>query len=80
VPLALRHHATTWYVTNVVEERLAATGAPYDGIAELQWASRAEMTERLYLTPEGQAEVEADIPRFLGTIHAYVVSEHVARW
>lgn len=80
VPLALRHHATTWYVTNVVEERLGTTGAPYDGFAELQWASRDEMTDRLYLTPEGQAEVEADIPRFLGTIHAYLVSEHVARW
>ena len=79
VPLALRHHATTRYVTNVVEQRLSRTGADYDGFAELVFPP-GEIARGMYLTPGGQHEIEADMPRFIGTVHAYVVSEHVARW
>jgi len=78
-PLALRHHDTTRYVTNVVTEGLSADAPAYDGFAELTFPP-GEMQRHMYLTPEGQREVEADIPRFIGSVHAYVVTEHVARW
>jgi hypothetical protein len=78
-PLALRHHATTRYVRNVVQERLTRTGADYDGIAELTFPP-GEIQRGMYLGREGQAEIEADIPRFIGSVDAYVVTEHVARW
>lgn len=77
-PLALRHHGTTQYVTNVVDARLAG-GPDYDGFAELTFPP-GEMQTHLYLSPEGQAEVEADMPSFIGKVHAYVVSEYVERW
>jgi len=80
VPLALRHHATTRYVTSVVDERLRGDGPNYDGFAELAFASAEDVRGRVYLSPEGQAEIEADIPRFIGRVHAYVVAEFVARW
>jgi uncharacterized protein (TIGR02118 family) len=75
VPLALRHHATTRYVTSLIEQRLG-DGADYDGFAELTFASAADLDGRVYLTPEGQAEIEADIPRFIGRVDAYVVAEY----
>src|SRR5581483_3781576 len=78
-PLALRHHATTRYVINPVEQRLG-TGPEYDGFAELQFASASDLRDRLYLSAEGQKEVEADIPRFIGTTHAYEVTEYAERW
>jgi uncharacterized protein (TIGR02118 family) len=78
-PLALRHHATTRYVTNVVEQRLSPTAPAYDGFAELVFPP-GEIARGMYLSPEGQQEIEADMPRFIGTVHAYVVSEYVARW
>jgi uncharacterized protein (TIGR02118 family) len=77
-PLALRHHDTTRYVTNVVDAQ-PGSGIGYDGFAELSFPP-GEMQGRLYRSAEGQAEVEADIPRFIGTVHAYVVSEYVQRW
>jgi uncharacterized protein (TIGR02118 family) len=77
-PLALRHHATTRYVTNVVTEKLSATGPDYDGFAELVFPP-GEIARGMYLSREGQAEIEADIPRFIGAVDAYVVSEHIAR-
>ena len=80
VPLALRHHATTHYVTNVVAERLGDTGSDYDGFAELVFASAEEVRGRPYLSREGQAEIEADIPRFIARVHAYLVAEYVYRW
>jgi uncharacterized protein (TIGR02118 family) len=77
-PLALRHHDTTRYVTNVVDEKVSG-GVDYDGFAELSFPP-GEMQGRLYRSPEGQAEVEADIPRFIGSVHAYIVGEYVQRW
>src|SRR6266403_818302 len=80
VPLALRHHATTRYVTNVVDERLGRDGPAYDSFAELAFASAEEVRGRIYLSPAGQAEIEADIPRFIARVHAYLVAEYVERW
>ncbi|HJQ85141.1 MAG TPA: EthD domain-containing protein [Candidatus Binatia bacterium] len=78
-PLALRHHATSRYVRNVVERRLSPTGPDYDGFAELVFPP-GEMARGMYLSPEGRREIEADMPRFMGAVDAYVVTEHVARW
>jgi uncharacterized protein (TIGR02118 family) len=78
-PLALRHHATTRYVTNVVTERLSPDALDYDGFAELVFPP-GEIARGIYLSPEGRAEIEADIPCFIGTAHAYLVREHIARW
>ena len=80
VPLALRHHPTLRrYVVNVVEDRLSAASADYDGFAELEFPP-GEMERGIYLSSEGQAEIEADMPRFIGTVHAYLVGEYVERW
>jgi len=80
VPLALAHHGMSSYVTSVVDERLGGDAPPYDGFAEIQFASAEDLERRLYLSAEGKAAIERDVSRFLGTIHAYYVAEHVARW
>src|SRR5689334_17150746 len=54
-PLALRHHATTRYVINVVTEKLSAGGTDYDGFAELVFP-RGEIARGMYLSCAGQAE------------------------
>jgi len=76
VPLALRHHPTMrGYVVNVVEE----TGAglePIDSIGELTFDSLADYQERLYDSPAGRAAIERDVAGFLGTVDAYVTTEH----
>jgi uncharacterized protein (TIGR02118 family) len=79
-PLALEHHDVVRYTTNVVEERLSPDAPDYDGFAELVFPTPDALETRLYRSSEGKAEVERDLGRFLGTIHAYVVAEHVARW
>ena len=78
-PMALRHHATSRYVTNVVAGRLSPSAPDYDGFAELTFAP-GEIARGMYLSAAGQEEIEEDMPRFIGTVHAYVVREHVARW
>src|SRR5439155_1029138 len=80
VPLALEHHGMSRYVTSVVDERLGSASPPYDGFAEIQFASADDLERRLYLSAEGKTAIERDVGRFLGTIHAYYVAEHVARW
>ena len=59
---------------------LGSASPPYDGFAEIQFASADDLERRLYLSAEGKAAIERDVGRFLGTIHAYYVAEHVARW
>jgi len=80
VPLALAHHPTTRYVTNVVQARLDGDGPDYDGFAELAFRSVEDMTTGMYRTPEGRTAIEADMARFLGTVHAWTVIEYVQRW
>ena len=67
-------------MTNVVDERLSGDGPDYDGFGELAFASAEDVRGRMYLSPEGRAEIEADIPRFIGRVHAYLVAEYVERW
>lgn len=80
VPLALEHHVgLVKYVTNVVDARLAPEGEDFDGIAELHFASEDDMRTRLFGSPEGRRIIEADIPRFLGPMQAWIVAEHVCK-
>src|SRR5438093_758752 len=80
VPLALRHHPTLRrYVVNVVEHT-RGPAPPLDSIGELAFASAEDVRGRIYLSPAGQAEIEADIPRFIARVHAYLVAEYVERW
>ncbi len=77
VPLALEHHpALLHYVTNVVEQRLSETGVGFDGIAELGFASEEDLRDRMYGSAEGQRLVEADIPRFIGSMQAWLAAEY----
>jgi hypothetical protein len=66
-------------VTSVVSRRLGRSAPPYDGFAELAFRSAADMRERMYLSPAGRVEIEADMARFLGVVHAYDVAEYVQR-
>ena len=80
VPLALQHHVgLTKYVTNVVDARLSPEGDEYDGFGELCFASEADYRDRLYGSEEGRRIIEEDIPRFLGPMQAWFVTEHVAK-
>ncbi len=79
-PLALVHHpALVKYVASVVDARLSESGAEVDGIAELHFASEEDLRSRLYGTEEDRRIIEADIPRFLGAMQAWIVSEYVEK-
>ena len=81
MPLALEHHAgLVHYVTNVVDARLSAAGEDFDGIAELGFASEGDLRDRLYGSQEGRHLIEADIPRFLGPMYAWIVRELPQKW
>src|SRR5437879_6450217 len=65
VPLALRHHATTRYVTNVVDARLGGEGPDYDGFGELAFASAEDVRGRIYLSPRSEEHTELQSPMYL---------------
>lgn len=80
VPLALRHHpGLAKYVTNVVDQRLSATGPALDGISELHFASAQALADGLFDSPAGERIIRDDIPRFIGHTAAYVVAEHIQK-
>jgi uncharacterized protein (TIGR02118 family) len=80
VPLALTHHPhLVRYVTNVVDQRLAADAPDWDGFAELCFASPADARQRLFGSPEGERIIRADIARFIGHTFPYVVGEYVQK-
>jgi uncharacterized protein (TIGR02118 family) len=80
VPLALEHHVgLVKYVTNIVDSRLSPDGEDFDGIAELHFASEEDLRMRMYGSEEGRRAIEADIPRFLGPMQAWIASEYVCR-
>jgi uncharacterized protein (TIGR02118 family) len=80
VPLARAHHpGLVKYVTNVVDERLSPTGEPWDGIAELHFASAEDATSRMFDSAEGERLVREDIARFIGRAMAYRVAEWVQK-
>jgi uncharacterized protein (TIGR02118 family) len=80
VPLALEHHpGLCRYVTNVVDERLSPTGADWDGVAELHFASAEDLARGLFDSPEGEREIRRDMERFIGHTFPYFVAEYVQK-
>jgi uncharacterized protein (TIGR02118 family) len=68
-PIARRHHPTLWrYCQNVVRSVLVdevGDAALTDGVSELSFRSREDMTERMYDSEEGRQIAAADIASFL---------------
>ena len=65
-PLARRHHPALWrYVQNVVVAPLAPGAPEVDGIAELGFRSKEDMSAGIYDSPEGAAIIRADVSRFI---------------
>jgi uncharacterized protein (TIGR02118 family) len=65
-PLARVHHpGICRYVQNVVVEALTPDAPEIDGIAELGFASLADLRERMYDSPEGQQIIREDVLRFI---------------
>src|SRR5262249_4359224 len=82
VPLALAHHpGLSAYVTNVVDEKLSATGQDLDGIAELHFPSATALANGLFDSPAGERAIREDMDRFLHVGHAYAyrVGEYVQK-
>ncbi|MFN8544904.1 MAG: EthD domain-containing protein [Candidatus Binatia bacterium] len=80
VPLALRHHpGLAKYVTNVVDEKLSASGPDLDGIAELHFPSPEALATAMYDSPDGERVIRADVARFIGHGVAYRVAEYVQK-
>ena len=61
------------YVVNFID-RADVPEAEYDGFSELWFDSRAAMDEA-FKGPVG-AEIEADIPRFIGSLTRVIIDEH----
>jgi len=65
-PLALRHHVGLWnYTQNVVRRAYTPGGGTIDGISELHFRTRADLTDRFYDSDEGRAAIVADVKRFM---------------
>jgi uncharacterized protein (TIGR02118 family) len=76
-PLASKHHPTIWrYVQNVVIEPLTEGAPKLDGVAELSYRSYEDWRDRKYDSPEGQAIITADLPRFINAASAWHVLAH----
>jgi len=65
-PLARRHHpGICRYVQNVVIGTIDGATPGVDGIAELGFASRADLEQRMYDSPRGREVIAADVARFI---------------
>jgi uncharacterized protein (TIGR02118 family) len=65
-PLALRRQPGFWrYVQNHVVERLTDSTPAFDGIGELHFRTAADVVEKMFDSPEGQAEIMEDTYRFM---------------
>ena len=77
VPLALTHHpGLTKYVTNVVDQTLSPAAAPWDGFAELHFASDEDRRTRMFASPDGERIIRDDMTRFIATTGGYLVAEY----
>jgi uncharacterized protein (TIGR02118 family) len=66
-PLARTHHiGLAGYTQNVVRSTYTPGGAGIDGVAELQFATRADFDDRFYDSDEGKAIIRADVAQFIG--------------
>jgi uncharacterized protein (TIGR02118 family) len=65
-PLALRRQPGFWrYVQNHVTARLTDDTPDFDGIGELHFRTAADVVEKMFDSPEGQAEIMDDTYRFM---------------
>lgn len=65
-PLAKAHHPGLGrYVQHVITEALTPDAPAFDGMAELGFATRADLRDRMYDSDEGRALVAADVDSFL---------------
>jgi uncharacterized protein (TIGR02118 family) len=66
-PIAQEHHAgLAGYTQNVVRSTYTPGGAGIDGVADLQFATRADFEDRFYDSDEGKAVIRADVAQFIG--------------
>lgn len=80
VPLALVHHpGLIRYVTNVVDRCLSDSAEPWDGVAELHFATEDDLKYRMYDSEAGERIITADIERFIGKRAAYRVAEYAQK-
>jgi len=78
VPLALEHHpGLARYVTNVVDQRVSASGEEWDGFSELNFATREDFEMRFFGGGGSERIIREDIRRFIGHTVGYLVAEHV---
>ncbi|MGI9284903.1 MAG: EthD domain-containing protein [Pseudomonadales bacterium] len=71
-PMAERIHVGMWdYYQVFFEHRLAGPDNHYDGISLMGFPDQDAFFAGLFATPEGQAEIEADIERFLDLNDVY---------
>lgn len=65
-PLARRHHPGLGrYVQHVITDALTPDAPAFDGLAELGFASRADLRDRMYDSEDGREAVAADVASFL---------------
>jgi uncharacterized protein (TIGR02118 family) len=65
-PLARAHHPGVWnYTQNVLRRAFTPGGGRFDGIAELNFRTRADSVDRMYDSDEGRAIIAADVRRFI---------------
>jgi uncharacterized protein (TIGR02118 family) len=65
-PLALRHHPGMWEYRQLVVRATLTPGSPdFDGLAVIGFPTHADLRDRLYDSPAGQAIIEEDIARFI---------------
>ena len=65
-PLAHTHHPGLGrYVQHVIEAPLTTGAPPFDGLAELGFATRGDLRDRLYDSADGADAIAADVARFL---------------
>jgi uncharacterized protein (TIGR02118 family) len=65
-PLARKHHPGVWnYTQNVLRRAYTPGGGGFDGIAELNFRTRADSVDRMYDSDEGRAIIAADVRRFI---------------
>lgn len=79
VPLVLEDPRVRGYATSVVDGALDGHPPPLDGVAELWFASEADLAEHAgFGGPLGEA-LREDLGRFLGDVRPWIVREYVER-
>lgn len=65
-PLARAHHpGLARYVQHVITDALTPDAPPFDGLAELGFASAADLRDRMYGDDADRAAIDADVATFL---------------